>query len=115
MRPRAEFRTVLVLPCLVLTFLFGPAGWLLYTSSGRFGGVAKERRSRVARKVTIPSSKLASVFMESPMKRFIGFIGLALAVAGVILAVPRRLSRCPRVPRLLPALLTFRANRSRTF
>ena len=36
----------LVLPCLVLTFLFGPAGWLLYLA--------------VRSRVTIPSAKLSS-------------------------------------------------------
>jgi hypothetical protein len=38
----------LVLPCLVLTFLFGPAGWLLYTfvRSFRWGGEVAASPSR---------------------------------------------------------------------
>ena len=30
MRASAGFHTWRVVPCLVLTFMFGPAGWLLY-------------------------------------------------------------------------------------
>jgi len=35
---------VLVLPCLVLTFLFGPAGWLLYMSVRSAYQVVRSRR-----------------------------------------------------------------------
>jgi hypothetical protein len=38
---------LLVVPCLLLTFLFGPAGWLLYTvvSRWRYSEVGIERRA----------------------------------------------------------------------
>ena len=40
---------LLVVPCLLLTFMFGPAGWLLYTVISRWRYPEIETRGRISR------------------------------------------------------------------